>query len=178
MLLTSLVFDDNQKKGAKITNFISTVAPSDDPDLKLFIRDASTGQPIPVTGIRGASGEYIQTVSIQSRPARFVPLFEGYLAEASSTTTSRLWVRRSQYLLVQLACSSSTDVIQVQTIYYDVLGFPFIGEVLSSGTARVSDVDGVWYPTVLAFDSLGPDMVEFRVEVISGKLFSLYATAL
>ena len=177
MLLSGLLFPDSERINARTSNVISTAAPVDSPDISLFIRDAKSGQPIPVTGIKGADGEYIQTVSLQLRPARFVPLFEGVLT-SSSTTTAKLWTRRSQYILVQLSQNSATDQISMQPIYFDVWGYPYIGETQTSVTASVTDVDGVFYPQVLAFDSLGADLVMFVVNALSGTLYSVYATAL
>jgi len=137
-------------------------SPSVLPDL--HIRDSLTGNHIPVSGLSGSDGDYIQTVALQHSPLKMYRATENPVSGNGSSAW--LWTRRKKLFLVSLAFSSPTASADIHVVIEDRDGQSFL---LSRHTVQAVDMEsnGRYLAQLLVVETLGANKMKVVVESVS-----------
>jgi hypothetical protein len=134
---------------------------------ELYIRDASTGEAVPVAGIFGWDDEYLQSQSISYQPLNFGE--DGVNEDMNEgDETNPMWLTRLSKLIVQPSFSVSEATGKFRVFYRDAGNKVLMSEeYLVSGDMESPSVSEEYLGEVQKLDSLGATWVTVIITEIS-----------
>jgi len=126
----------------------------------LNIQDSKTGENVPVRGIQGEAGSFIQTVALQNAPLVFQPVSSGeYVVSAGYSKA-----------VVSLRFSSSSDSADIRFLKGDANGTISASKAVTVNATQVQD-GGSYVGEEVVFDCLGAKEIAVLLESGSAEIY-------
>lgn len=135
----------------------------------LHIKDAESGQNVPVAGLEGWDNDFLQAQTICYAPMDFQDPETGKVA---GDTTQAYWCRRLSKVLIRPLFSDAGATATITPLYYDKDNLESMGDSISiSATTRQAGSD--YMGRLAVVPTYGANRIAFLIETVSAGTLTL-----
>lgn len=134
------------------------------------VKDSASGLSIPVGGVVGWDGDYIQASAIANLPLNFAEVTGFLLAGAECEPLS---ARRLSTLVICPMFDTSGATATIHPVYEDINGVRVLGPEISIAATTITDDLGNYYGTMETVPTNGASLAGVLIATISAGLLAL-----